>query len=391
MLGVSRLLAGTVSEGDALRYDRRSKALPSHLLHYSEDKRPVVVWTSTKRCNLHCAHCYTDSRDEEYPNELTTEEARRVTDELAELAPPVLVITGGDPMMRPDLFEIVEYAVGRGLSVSVSPTTTALTTKQRLARLQDLGISMIHISLDGATAETHDRFRGFAGTFDRAQQTLAYLGELGIPTQVGTTVTRANVAELPQIAELMAEAGVQIWNLFFLVPTGRGREADMVDVETAEATWEWMVDLSERVPFAVRTTAAPQFRRTMLRRRRKQAEGKPLRLAGAGYQLRDAPTGVQTRGVNDGQGFMFIDHLGGICPSGFLQIPGGNVRTDEIATVYRDSELFRSLRDPSALRGRCGSCEYADLCGGSLARAFALTGSHLVDDPLCALAVDSSV
>jgi MoaA/NifB/PqqE/SkfB family radical SAM enzyme len=196
-------------------------------------------------------------------------------------------------MMRPDLFEIVEYAVDNGLSVSVSPTTTALTTKDRLQRLRDLGISMIHISIDGATAETHDRFRGFPVTFDRARQTLTYLGELGIPTQVGTTVTRANVGELPQLAELMADAGVRMWNLFFLVPTGRGREEDMVDVETAEATWQWMAELSERMPFAIRTTAAPQFRRTMLRHKRDQAEGKPLRLTGAGYQLRRHPAGCR--------------------------------------------------------------------------------------------------
>jgi radical SAM protein len=351
------------------------------------DERPfTVAWELTRSCALACTHCRAEAQPQRHPDELTTEETRRVTDELAELAPAVLVITGGDPMMRPDLFEIVEYAVGGGLSVSVSPTTTALTTKDRLARLRDLGISMIHISLDGATAETHDRFRGFDGTFDRAKQTLAYLRELEIPIQVGTTVTRSNVAELPQLAELMEEAGVRMWNLFFLVPTGRGRVDDMVDVETAEATWRWMAELSEQAPFAVRTTAAPQFRRTMMQRRREQAEGDPLRLTGAGYQLRDAPAGVQTRGVNDGKGFMFIDHLGGICPSGFLQIPGGNVRTDEIANVYRDSPLFRSLRDPSALEGVCGSCQHADLCGGSRARAFALTGSHLGDDPLCALA-----
>ena len=356
------------------------------LLSVDFDERPfTVAWELTRSCALACSHCRAEAQPRRHPDELTTAEARAVIDELADLAPPVLVLTGGDPMMRPDLFEIVEYAVGRGLSVSVSPTTTALTTKQRLQRLRDLGISMIHISLDGATAETHDRLRGFAGTFERAQQTLAFLGELAIPTQVGTTVTRANIAELPRIAELMEEAGVRMWNLFFLVPTGRGRAAEMVDVETAEATWEWLAALSDRVPFAVRTTAAPQFRRTMLRHRRRQAAGKPLRLTGAGYQLREAPGGVQTRGVNDGKGFMFIDHLGGICPSGFLQIPGGNVRTDAIATVYRDSELFRSLRDPSALHGRCGSCEYADLCGGSRARAFALTGSYLDDDPLCAL------
>ena len=361
------------------------------LLSVDFDERPfTVAWELTRSCALACRHCRAEAQPQRHPDELTTEEARRVIDELVDLAPPVLVITGGDPMMRPDLFEIVEYAAGRGLRVSVSPTTTALATKERLGRLRDLGVSMIHISIDGAGPETHDAFRGFAGTYDRAQQTLAYLHELGIGVQVGTTVTRGNVHELPALAEQMAANKVRMWNLFFLVPTGRARVEDMVDAETAERTWEWMCELAEDAPFGVRTTAAPQFRRTMLRRLRTKegakAGAKPLRMTGAGYQLREAPSGVQTRGVNDGKGFMFIDHLGNVCPSGFLQLSGGNVRSESLAEVYRGSELFRSLRDPSALTGRCGRCEYADLCGGSRARAYGVTGSYLADDPLCTLA-----
>ncbi len=363
------------------------------LLSVDFDERPfTVAWEVTRSCALACLHCRAEAQPQRHPDELTTTEARDVIDELADLAPPVLVLTGGDPMMRPDLLEIVEYAVGRGLRVAVSPTTTALTTKARLAALRDLGVQMIHVSLDGATAETHDRFRGFEGTFERAMRILADLRDLGMPTQVGTTVTRHNVAELPQIAELMERHGVRMWNLFFLVPTGRGRVEDMVDAETAEETWQWMADLSGNAPFGVRTTAAPQFRRTMVQRARRSDSG-PLRLTGAGYQLREAPGGVQTRGVNDGKGFMFIDHLGNICPSGFLQLSAGNVRTDRMDAIYRQSELFLALRDPSALRGRCGRCQYADLCGGSRARAYGVSGSYLDDDPLCTLAVpdDSQV
>ncbi len=356
------------------------------LLDVDFDERPfTVAWELTRSCALACLHCRAEAQPKRHPDELTTDETRRVIDELVDLAPPVLVITGGDPMMRPDLFEIVDYAVSRGLSVSVAPTTTALTTKERLGRLQDLGIRMLHISLDGASAETHDRFRGFDGTFERARTTLSIARELGISLQVGTTVTRHNVDELPLIADLVEEFGVRMWNLFFLVPTGRGKAEDMVSAETAEATWQWMCELSERVPFSVRTTAAPQFRRAMVLRKRQQEGGEPLRLTGAGYQLREAPAGVQTRGVNDGKGFMFIDHLGNICPSGFLQLSGGNVRRDRIDSVYRGSELFRSLRDPSALGGRCGACEFSDLCGGSRARAYGTTGSYLDEDPLCAL------
>jgi AdoMet-dependent heme synthase len=364
------------------------------LLSVDFDERPfTVAWELTRSCALACRHCRAEAQPKPHPDELTTEEAFHVVDEIAELNPPVLVLTGGDPMMRRDLFDIAEYAIGKGLRTSVSPTTTALTTKERLGRLQDLGIQMVHISLDGATEETHDAFRGFTGTFQRAMDTLGFLKELGIGVQVGTTVTTTNLHELPRMAELMAEHGVRMWSLFFLVPTGRGRLDEMITPEQAEETWEWMCDLSETAPFAIRTTAAPQFRRTMLRRiRGKQAEQaasgeatSEVRMTGAGYQMREAPSGVQTRGVNDGKGFVFIDHRGGICPSGFLQLPAGNVRTDSLVDVYRNSKLFTELRDPKLLKGACGRCEFADLCGGSRARAYGVTGDYLADDPLCTI------
>lgn len=348
------------------------------------NQRPfTVAWEITRSCALACVHCRAMAQPKRHPDELTTAEAHRVIDQLRDLAPPVLVITGGDPMMRPDLFDLVEYAVGRGLRVAVSPTTTALPTRQRLARLQELGVSMIHLSVDGADAETHDTFRGVPGTFARAIGMLLNLRELEMPVQIGTTVTKHNLHQLEEMSALIAISGARVWNVFYLVPTGRGREDAMISVEEAEASWEWLAELSERTSFTVRTTAAPQFRRTMLRRARERRGG-PVRLTGAGYQLREAPTGVETRGVNDGKGFMFIDHLGNICPSGFLQVPGGNVRQDDVGEVYRDSSLFRSLRDPAALKGLCGQCEFADLCGGSRARAMGVTGNYLADDPLCA-------
>lgn len=354
------------------------------LLSVDFDERPfTVAWELTRACAFACLHCRAEAQPRRSPQELTTAEALRVVDELAELRPPVLVLTGGDPMMRPDVFEIVERAVERGLSVSVSPTATALTTKQRLRRLYDLGVQMVHVSLDGAGPQTHDRFRGFRGSFSRTMAILEGLRVLGMPTQVGTTVTRHNVDELPHIASLVGDFGVRMWSVFFLVPTGRGRAEDMISAERAEATWEWLCELSESAPFGVRTTAAPQFRRVMLRRR--QDGGGPVRITGAGYQIRGAPGGLETRGVNDGKGFMFIDHVGHICPSGFLQLAAGNVRTDSLAGVYRDAPLFRELRDPAALRGRCGRCRYADLCGGSRARAYGVNGSYLADDPLCGL------
>ncbi len=374
-------------EAVGTRPERPAFGAKPELLSVDFDERPfTVAWELTRSCALACLHCRAEAQPKRHPDELTLDEARGVIDQLADLAPPVLVLTGGDPLMRPDFFDIVDYAVRRGLRTSVSPTTTALVTRERLERMRDLGVQMVHVSVDGARAMSHDAFRGFEGTFARAMRILGDLHDVGIGVQVGTTVSRRNVDELPAMVPFLTEHGVRMWNLFFLVPTGRARREDMIDVETAERTWEWMADLGPRVPFAVRTTAAPQFRRTLLRRARSDAGGTaPLRLTGAGYQMREAPAGVQTRGVNDGKGFLFIDHLGNLCPSGFLQVSGGNVRSAPIADVYRGSELFRSLRDPSLLRGRCGRCAFADLCGGSRARAYGVSGSWLDEDPLCAL------
>lgn len=349
------------------------------------DERPfTVAWEITRACALACVHCRAEAQPRPHAEELATDEAFRLVDQLADMAPPVLVLTGGDPLMRRDLLPIVERAVGRGLRVAVSPTTTALATLDRLRALRDAGVQMVHISIDGADARTHDAFRGVAGTFARAITTLVRLRELEIPVQVGTTITRHNIHQMAAMADLMTEGGVRVWNVFYLVPTGRGRADAMVSVEEAEESWRWLADLSRRAPFVVRTTAAPQFRRTVLRQAREATGGPVVRLTGAGYQLREAPNGVETRGVNDGKGFMFIDHRGNICPSGFLQIPAGNVRTDTVAEVYRDAELFRQLRDPSLLQGRCGRCEFADLCGGSRARAMGVHGNYLAEDPLCA-------
>jgi len=348
------------------------------------NERPfTVAWEITRACALACVHCRAEAQPRPHAEELTTDEAFRVVDQLADLAPPVLVLTGGDPLMRRDLLAIVEHAVSRGLRVAVSPTTTALATLERLRALKDAGVQMVHISIDGADETTHDTFRGVSGTFARAITTLARLRAIEMPVQVGTTITRHNIRQMQAMADLMTEGGVRVWNVFYLVPTGRGRADAMVSVDEAEESWRWLADLSRRAPFAVRTTAAPQFRRTVLRQAR-ESSGGAVRLTGAGYQLREAPNGVETRGVNDGKGFMFIDHRGNICPSGFLQIPAGNVRADQVAEVYRDSSLFRQLREPSLLQGRCGRCEFADLCGGSRARAMGVSGNYLAEDPLCA-------
>lgn len=358
------------------------------------DQSPfTVAWEITRSCALACVHCRAEAMPKRDPRELTTGEAHSLIDQVVEIGKPILVVTGGDPMMRRDVYDLLEYGVSRGLRVALSPSATALVALRALERVRDIGVSMVHISLDGAEAATHDGFRGVSGSFDRTMRILNDCRELGIPVQIGTSVTRRNVDELPAIADLVREADIRVWSLFFLVPTGRGRVADMITPQEQEAALHWMYTISKDAPFHMRTAVTPAYRRVVIQRRR--AEERASRAAGdgadgpitweqtgAGYSFRQAsaPTG---RGVNDGNGFCFVSHIGDVYPSGFLQIPAGNVREQRLSSIYRESELFRTLRDPSLLKGKCGQCEFRAVCGGSRARAYAMTGDYLAPDPSC--------
>jgi len=295
------------------------------------------------------------------------------------------VVTGGDPMMRPDLFDILDYAVGSGLRTSFTPTTTRLVTSKALARLKETGVRRLAISIDGPRAEVHDSFRGFRGSFDIATRIARQAIEQGLSLQVNTTVSRFNVRLLDEMTDLVSRLGAVQWSLFFLVPTGRAAASDMITPEEHELAFHWLYDVSQRAPFDVKSTAAPAYRRVVIQRERERsatkAEQQPA-LAGAGYRYEDG-LARPAKGVNDGKGFCFISHTGDVCPSGFLPLAAGNVRRESIIDLYRASPLFRRLRDTTALRGKCGRCEFREVCGGSRARAFALTGDYLAGDPSC--------
>lgn len=358
------------------------------------DQTPfTVAWEITRSCALACVHCRAEAIPRRDPRELSTGEAHNLIDQVVEIGGPILVVTGGDPMMRRDVYDLLEYGVSRGLRVALSPSATALVTLRALERVRDIGVSMIHISLDGADAAAHDGFRGVNGAFARTMRILNDCRELGIPLQIGTSVTRRTLADLPAIAERVREAGARVWSLFFLVPTGRGRVEDMITPEEQEAALHWMYTVSKDAPFHVRTAVTPAYRRVAIQRRRAEERASnsasdgasgPItwEQTGAGYSFRqaNAPAG---RGVNDGAGFCFVSHIGDVYPSGFLQIPAGNVREQSLSSIYRDSELFRTLRDPSLLKGKCGQCEFRAVCGGSRARAYAMTGDYLAPDPSC--------
>lgn len=355
------------------------------------DRTPyVVAWETTRACALSCRHCRASAIPRRDPCELTTDEGKALIDDLVELGRPILILTGGDPFMRRDLPDLARYAVGRGLRVGLSPSATALATSERLALYQDAGISMIHVSLDGTEA-THDLFRGVPGSFARTIEIARATRRLGLPLQIGTTVSRYNLNDLPAVAALLQSLDIQVWNVFFLVPTGRGQRGDMLDSLQTEGVLHWLERFSQRAGFRVRTTAAQHYRRVVVqqgRERRGLAPDVPSsevrwEATGAGYAFREGKA-PQQQGVNDGKGFAFVSHLGDVYPSGFLQVRVGNVRQESIVSLYRDHPVMRALRDPGQLVGKCGGCPFAAICGGSRARAWAMTGNPLASDPSCA-------
>jgi len=343
----------------------------------------TIAWEVTRACAYACDHCRADAQHRRDPRELTTAEGMALIDELARFGRPILVLTGGDPLMRPDLFDLAAHADAAGLRVSLTPTATALVTADRMARARDAGIRRVAFSLDAPTAEVHDRFRGFAGSFERTVRGMRAAGDAGLALQVNTTVYADNADSLADMVPLLQEWGVVQWSVFFLVPTGRGARLAMLDADGHERVLGWLHDLTGTVGFDIKATAAPHYRRIALQRAARASLGDRLEgVAGAGFRYADG-LDRPMKGVNDGRGFMFISHTGDVTPSGFLPIVAGNVREAGAVDIYRDAPLFRELRDPALLKGKCGRCGFKEVCGGSRARAYGVTGDHLAEDPSC--------
>ena len=356
-----------------------------HMLHADFDQAPfTIAWEVTRACAYACIHCRADAQHKRDPRELSTAEAEALIDRLAAFGnAPILVFTGGDPMMRPDLFELIAYATLKGLRCSLTPTATALPTRERLEKVRDAGIRRIALSLDAPRPEVHDNFRQVPGSWQRTMDILHRAQDVGLSVQVNTTVSKHNVDILHEMVPFIQEVNAVQWSVFFLVPTGRAQAKNMITAEQHEQVFNWLYDLSQRAPFDIKSTAAPMYRRVAIQRKRKEADGKPVTFQGAGFQYADG-LDRPTKGVNDGNGFLFISHIGEIQPSGFLPITAGNVRSDDVVDVYRHSHLFTDLRAPEKIKGRCGMCEFRDVCGGQRGRAYGLTGDYLESDPACA-------
>ena len=340
----------------------------------------ITIWEVTRACQLHCLHCRAEAQRHRDPGELSTEEGFRLIDEIVALDKPLLVFTGGDPLEREDLFDFIRYGREKGLEVSITPSATPKVTLEAMKKAKDAGLMRWAFSLDGSTGEIHDKFRGTKDSYNRTITGLDMLRELGIPRQINTTVTRYNKEDLKNIAKIVANYESVLWSVFFLVPTGRARIADMVSADEHERIMEWLFELSLISPFDIKTTEAPHYRRVVLQQRklREAALGGGVSQVNPQYHSIRAP-----RTINDGNGFVFISHIGDVYPSGFLPIVAGNVRQQSLGEIYRDTPVFRRLRNPDLLKGKCGVCEFRNVCGGSRSRAYGLTGDELESDPSC--------
>lgn len=354
--------------------------------------RPLLVfWEVTRACQLACHHCRASATPGALPGELDHDEGRRLIEQVAEFGRPhpILVLTGGDCLLRPDVFDLAGYARELGLPVAMSPSVTPMLTSDAIARMVEVGVSAVSISLDGAVAATHDGVRGIPGHFDRTLPAIRALVAAGLKVQINTTVMARNVDELADIAAIVHDTGADIWEVFFLVHVGRGESTDAIGPDDHEEVSHLLVDASS-YGFVVRTVEGPFFRRVVLQRRHRP-DVRPLgqryaALSARLVELLGPPSehsSARTASTRDGKGILFVAHDGQVYPAGFLPLELGSVRDTPLATIYRDAPLLRDIR-ATAFTGRCGRCEYADLCGGSRARAFASSGDPLGEDPACA-------
>ncbi len=343
---------------------RNSKLLRSELR--------MVAWEITRSCNLACGHCRASSLKGPYAGELETEQCLKLIDDIASFAKPVVILTGGEPLLRPDIFGIAEYGTDKGLRM-VLATNGTLVTEEAAGKMKQAGIQRVSISLDGADAVRHDEFRKVPGAFAGALKGIEILKRAGMEFQINTTITKANLDQIERILHLAVDLGAAAHHIFLLVPTGRGK--DLADQEISatdyERTLNWFYDESLRCPIQLKATCAPHYFRVM-HQRKKRASDK-----GAG------PLAAMTRGCLGGSAFCFISHTGRVQPCGYLEIDCGRIKKQSFRDIWMNSPDFKALRDLSRYKGKCGKCEFIKVCGGCRARAYEISGDYLAQEPLC--------
>jgi radical SAM protein len=360
----------------------------------------TVVWETTRACDLACIHCRAEANSQRSAEELDFTEARALIQSIKSFgAPyPLFILTGGDPAKRADIFDIVAYARAEGLRVAMTPSATPLITRAVIRRLAEAGLVRLAVSLDGKDQATHDGFRGVAGSFRRTLEILDWCREFGLETQIHTTVTRHALGDLPAIAEMIARRGIKLWALFLLIAVGRAARPEVrrlnLNARQFEALFHWMYDLAKAAPFDLTPREGHHYRRVLLQRRAAELGADVGELLASAEKNHLTPTDLASSpqatrivraplGVNDGKGIVFVSHRGEVQPSGFLNLIGGNIRSRRLVDIYRRSDLFLRVRDASAIKGKCGVCEFKSICGGSRSRAYAITGDPMESDPFC--------
>lgn len=355
----------------------------------------VAIWETTRACDLACRHCRAEAIPEPQPGELSTEEGLILLDEVAEMGTPICILSGGDPAKREDLCQLVAHGDGLGMRMATIPAATPLLTRRLVSNLKDAGLAQMALSLDGPTAEIHDKFRGVQGAFQHTMRGAEWAREVQLPLQINTTFSSYNLDCFEQMAEIVGELGAVFWEVFFLVPTGRGREVGQMTAGQFESLFRKLAEYSNKVDFIVKITEAPHYRRYLVqehsRRTRKVMveESSETNQGQLPWHMRrdfgpGGSIGLAPKGVNAGNGHLFVSYDGNVFPSGFLPVPCGNIREASLKEIYRTHPVFLELRNPGLLKGKCRVCAYRDICGGSRARAFAMTGDYLAEEPFCA-------
>ncbi len=348
------------------------------------EKKPsprVIAWESTRACRFACAHCRADAQTEPDPGQLTTDEAYRLVDEIAEFSKPIFIISGGDPLLRKDIFELAARATKKGLKVVMSPSGSQIR-KETVLVMKKSGVRMISISLDGSNPEVHDGFRQVAGSFEAAASTLDLLRTGGMPFQINTTVTQHNLKNLRKIRDLTVKFGASAWDVFMLVPTGRARVRMEISPEEYEKTMEKIYRWNQTSPIPIKMTCAPHYMRIIAQLKKDKAGQRPL-MSGDPALGRRPNSRFGGRGCMAGNGFCFISSTGEVFGCGFLPLKAGDLRQENFRKIYQQSSLFQSLRNYKLLEGRCGRCEYQSICGGCRARALGTSGNFLGEEPYC--------
>lgn len=335
----------------------------------------LVAWELTRSCNLKCIHCRAAALDKPYENELSTAECFGILDNIATFAQPIMILTGGEPLLRDDVFDIAAYGNAKGFRMTMAVNGTLLTP-EKARRMLESGIQRISISLDGVSAAGHDTFRQMPGAFEGALRGIASAREVGLDFQINTTITQQNLHDLPAIMDLVVSLGAVAHHIFLLVPMGRGKEIaeSGISAEEYEKTLHWFYEQRDRVPLQLKATCAPHYYRIL--RQRAHEEGKDVSFQTFGLD-------AMSRGCLGGTGFAFISHVGEVQPCGYLELNCGNVREKPFREIWEKSPIFLNLRDFKKYEGKCGECEYVRVCGGCRARAYESTGNYLAPEPLC--------